>query len=84
MKSKKGHTPYFEYAPLQYARFRSYFEVNCTYLWDLFLPFLTFLAIFSISLRVTPPKLFWDGKLSSKKFAKGHTPYFQYAPLDYA
>ena len=30
--------------------------------------FLTFLAIFSISSRVTPPKLFWVGKPSPNKF----------------
>jgi hypothetical protein len=58
------HPPYLRVTRLKYVRVWIFFEVYCILFWALFWPFLTFLAIFSISSRVTPPKLFWVGKLS--------------------
>ena len=44
------------------------------FFWALFWPFLTLLAIFDTSSRVTSPKLFWVGKPVTNTFDEGaHT-----------
>ena len=51
--------------------FEFFSKFYCILYWALFWSFLTFLAIFETSSRVTSPKLFWVGKPSPKKFDTG-------------
>ena len=60
--------------------FEFFLEFCCILCWALFWPFLTFLAIFDTSSRVTSPKLFWVGKPSPNEFDEGAHTLFGICP----